>query len=102
MIDDHVSQCQESSTLLERSISDCATLWQKHTADVLREWNRKRVLFMATLNDSQPRDITLGSLGLEFLEHGPIGKLAPMQQLLLFFPARPFLPVRLCCVAEAV
>ena len=99
MIDDHVSQCQESSTLLERSISDCATLWQKHTADVLREWNRERDLFMATLDDGQSRDITLGSLGLEFLEHWPIGKFAPMQQLLVYFSSQTIFTYTsmLCC-----
>jgi len=85
IIDVHVNQCQESLTLLERSISDCEALRKKHTADVLREWNHKRDLFMAALDESQPRDITLGSLGLEFLEHGPIGKFALMQQLLVYF-----------------
>jgi len=88
MIDNHVNQCQESSTLLERSISDCAALRKKHTADVLREWNRKKDLFMAALDNSQSSHITLGSIGLEFLEHGPIGECALMQRLLVYFASQ--------------
>ena len=63
IIDDHVNQCQDSLKLLERSISDCAALQKKHTADVLREWNRKKELFSAALDGNQPCHITLGSLG---------------------------------------
>ena len=103
IIDDHVNQCQESSTLLERSVSDCAALRKKHTVDVLREWNRKRDLFMATLDDGQPRDITLGSLGLQFLEHGPIGKFAVVQQLLVYFASQTIFTCTsmLCCCSSA-
>jgi len=84
MIDYHANQCQDNLPLLERSISDCAVLRKKDTLDVLREWKRKE-LFMAVLNETYPRGITLGSLGLEFLEHGPIGKFALVQQLLVYF-----------------
>jgi len=54
---------------------------------------------MATLDDGQSRDITLGSLGLEFLEHWPIGKFAPMQQLLVYFSSQTIFTYTsmLCC-----
>ena len=78
IIDDHVNRCQESLTLLERSVSDCAALQKKHTADVLGEWNRKKELFSAALDET--RDITLGSLGLQFLEHELIGEFTIAQQ----------------------
>ena len=103
IIDDHVNRCQESSTLLERSVSDCAALRKKHIADVLREWNRKKELFSAALDENQPRHITLGSLGLQFLEHGPIGKFALVQQLLVYFASQTIFTCTsmLCCCSSA-
>jgi len=103
IIDDHVNQCQDSLKLLERSISDCAALQKKHTADVLREWNRKKELFSAALDGNQPCHITLGSLGLQFLEHGPIGKFAVVQQLLVYFASQTIFTCTsmLCCRSSA-
>jgi len=66
-IDAHLNQCQESTALLERSISDCTALRRKDIVEVLKEWNCKKKLFMTALDENQPRDITLHTLGLEFV-----------------------------------